>query len=105
MKNKILKCQTELLLLFDITFDSMNTDFSGVFQQNMFSILESWSHGWPLITEPPVTIGADICKYIEVPLRLNYPCNLQTLYGALSNKVPYTYINKVWDVIFNIKTV
>ena len=42
VKNKILKCQTELPLLFAITFDSMNTYFSGAFQQNMFSILEAW---------------------------------------------------------------
>ena len=35
-----------------------------------------------------MTIGADICKY-----------------GAFSNKVSYTYSNKVWDAIFSIKTV
>ena len=52
-----------------------------------------------------MTIGADICKYIEVPLRLNYPCHSQMLYGVFSNKVSYTYSNKVWDVIFSIKTV
>ena len=49
-----------------------------------------------------MTIGADIRKYIEVPFRLNYPCHLQTLYGAFSHKVSYTYSNKVWDVIFSL---
>ena len=33
--------------------------------------------------EPPVTIGADICKYIEAPLRLNYPCHSQTVEHAV----------------------
>ena len=27
-----------------------------------------------------MTIGADICKYIEVPLRLNNPCHSQVRY-------------------------
>ena len=39
----------------------------------------SENHGRQLITEPPVTIGADICKYIKDPLRLNYPCHSQTV--------------------------
>ena len=26
-----------------------------------------------------MTIGADICKYTEAPLRLNYPCHSQTV--------------------------
>ena len=26
-----------------------------------------------------MTIGADICKYIEAPLRLNCPCHSQTV--------------------------
>ena len=30
-----------------------------------------------------MTIGADICKYIEAPLRLNYPCHSQTVEHAL----------------------
>ena len=48
-----------------------------------------------------MTIGADICKYIEVPARLNHPCHSQTLYGAFSNKVPYS--TKVWDVFLVLK--
>ena len=30
-----------------------------------------------------MTIGADICKYIEAPLRLNYPCHSQTVEHAV----------------------
>ena len=30
-----------------------------------------------------MTIGADIYKYIEAPLRLNYPCHSQTVEHAL----------------------
>ena len=46
----------------------------------------SENHGWQLITEPPVTIGADICKYIEATLRLNYPCHSQTVEHAMQIK-------------------
>ena len=76
VKNNILKCQTELPLLFDITFDSMNTYFSGAFQQNMFSILESW-----VAANNGATCDdrSWYITYIEVPLRLNYPCHSQTL--------------------------
>ena len=30
-----------------------------------------------------MTIGADICEYIEAPLRLNYPCHSQTVEHAV----------------------
>ena len=30
-----------------------------------------------------MTIGADLCKYIEAPLRLNYPCHSQTVENAV----------------------
>ena len=36
-------------------------------------------HGWQLVTEPPVTIGADLDEYLHKPLRLNYPCHSQTV--------------------------
>ena len=45
-----------------ITFDLMNTYFQELSNRICF---RSESHGWQIITEPPATIGADICKYIR----------------------------------------
>ena len=38
-----------------------------------------------------MTIGADICKYIEAPLRLNYPCHSQTVEHASSIYMSASY--------------
>ena len=51
-----------------------------------------------------MTIGADICKYIEAPLRLNCPCHSQTVEHAVQITSSVSFLlNKT--IIFLNKTI
>ena len=37
------------------------------------------SHGYQLVSEPPVTKGRDVASFLEDPLVLHYPCHTQSV--------------------------